>query len=260
MKYFNTIIMSAVSAATLTFAAAPAAAQDQPGYFLIEQNETHPTKSEDYMKAWKTIVGHAKDQDYKFTTFVSRSGPRVSIATPLSSYADIDAMGAERDRVYEASGKSFEKAIESLNAATYSEKTFMVKHMPEISNPPSDADMETITMYEVSTIQIKPGKSSEFKEVLGKYKKGLEKADLLGVAKYNVYSGGVGTNGAYYFQSFANSAVDMAERNAKTDAMFADDEAMQDLFGEFLAINSSGGFSASDKWKMAKDLTYIPAK
>ncbi|NNE56683.1 MAG: hypothetical protein HKN36_01120 [Hellea sp.] len=260
MKYFETIIMSAVSVATVTFTTATAQAQDDRSYFLIEQTQTHPTKTGDYMGAWKTIVEHAKIHDYKYTTYVSQSGPLVSTATPLSSYADIDALMAERERIYGAAGKDFEKAIEDLNAATFHDMTLLVRHLPDISNPPSDEDMANINMFELATLQIHPGHGGKFVEIMGKYKDGLDKAGLLGSTKYNVYAGGIGSGGAYYLQSFGKDAVDLAQNDAKIDAMFADNKSMQDLFGEYLMINRPGGYAAANKFKMVKDMAYFPDK
>ena len=260
MKKINTIAMSGIMALTLIAYSAPAYADEDNTYMLIQQSDLHPTKSDDFTEAWKTVLKHAKKHNYKYTTYVSKSGPRISMATELSSYGDIDKVMADRKRVNDAAGREFERAVKALDAATYSESSFVVRSLPEISNPPTTEDMENVSIFEVSRINLKPGNSEMFMEIMGEYKEGLEKADLDGTVKYNIYAGGVGASGSYFFQSFADNDVDMAEQDTSVSAMFKENKTMQDLFAKYQTIAQAGDYSDSTKWTMAKDLAYWPAE
>ena len=260
MKNFNTLILSGIMSLTFIAYSTPAYSADNDRYMLVQQSNLHPTKSEDFKDAWKTVLKHAKKHEYKYTTYVSKSGPRVSMATEMSSYADIDAVMADRNRVYEAGGREFEQAIKGLDAATHSESSFVVKHLPKISNPPSGEEMQSISMFELSEINVEPGSSEKFMKIMGKYKAGLEKAGLAESSKYNIYAGGVGARASYYFQSFADDKLDMAQQDAKVDSMFKDSKAMQDLFADFQSIERPGSYSNSSDWNMSKEMAYWPAE
>ena len=256
MTYISKIISSSLLAGSLLVGAATAVAQELPGKFYLEETVLHPSKSKAFTEGWKTVIKHADDHDYAFDTYVSRSGPRISIATPISSYGDIDRIIAERNRVYEAGGTEFADAIKAMDGATYSNSSFVATHHPEISNPPSPEDMANFTIFEISEAQVNPGKTDQFKAVLASYKNKLDENGLLDTVKYNVYTGGVGTEGQFFFQTFAKDRVEEAQNSAKINAIFKEDEGMGALFEEFLTIETAGANGGSEYWTMSDELSF----
>ena len=252
------LITSTILATSLALTGTTIFAQDAPSHMLIEHIDTHPGKMDDYKAGWKHVLEAAKEHDYPFVTYVSRSGPRISMATPISSYADIDNMLEHRNRVYTEGGSKFEKAIAKMDGASYSTSSFVIKPLPEISNPPSDEQLADISMFEVSAINIQPGKEDKFEDIMARYKARVDSEGLADSVFFNIYRGGVGANGDYFFQSFGNDKMDLAEDDAALDKMMDNDE-MKDLFGEFLSIARTGGYSDSTDWYMAKKLAYWPA-
>ena len=259
MTKFHTLISTSILATSLAFTGTVVSAQDAPNHMLIEQIETHPGKMDDYKDGWKHVLEAAKAHDYPYVTYVSRSGPRISLATPIDSYADLDKMLEHRNRVYTEGGKKFEKAIAQMDGASYASSSFVIKPLPEISNSPSDEQMAEISMFEVSAVNIQPGKDDKFKDIMARYKARMEAEGLDDTVHYIIYAGGIGATGDYFFQSFGSDKIDMANDDAALDKMM-DNEDMKDLFAEFLTIARAGGYSDSTEWYMAKKLAYWPEK
>ena len=186
MTYISKFITSSLLAGSLILSAATTWAQDAPSRFLIEETALHPGKAKKFTEGWKTVLKHADKHDYPYNTFVSRSGPRISVATPLSDYADLDNMIAERNRIFEAGGSDFADAIKNMDAASYSSSSFVAIHQPEISNGPMMDEMDNYNMFEISTASVQPGKADQFKAILTTYKNRLGEHGLLDLSLIHI--------------------------------------------------------------------------
>ncbi|MEM9619886.1 MAG: hypothetical protein AAF936_18175 [Pseudomonadota bacterium] len=233
MHLFKRLISIGAAAA---FTVTTGFAQDGPSMSMVTLLEVTPAKEQQFDSAWMTIKEIATENDYPYTEFVGGMRNERWIATPINSYADVDAVFAAREAVTEAGGKKYKKAIASFQDALMTSHTFFTQRDADLSYSPEGS--EPGPFMEIDSFQYQYGADEEMESILADYKALMESKQS--PYAYEVNWDGLGVEGnSITIISFAENAVAMAQANAAINEMLEGDEAAEALFARFLAI--SGG-------------------
>jgi|GEM_PF-4347709 len=233
MSFFKSV--AGVVAGGIIAIGAAFADDHAPGMSMISMFEVDPAQEKSFDDAWMTIKKTAEANDYPYSEFAGGHRNMRWIVTPISNFADVDAVMAARGAVNNAGGKKMEKALAEFYGAMVNSRTFFVRDAPALSYR-AEGD-EGGTYMEIDTFHIRYGKRAEAEALLADYKALMEAKNS--PYSYNVSWEDIGTEGnAFTIVSFAKDAVDMAQRNAAMNAMLEGDEAAEDIFARFLSIST----------------------
>ncbi len=228
------IFTGAIAGGVIAVGAALAEHHD-PTMSMISVFELDPSQEKSFDDAWMTIKEVAEANDYPYSEFVGGHRNMRWIVTPISKFADVDAVFEARNAVDEAGGKKMEKALDAFNAALTDSHTFFVRYAPDLSYQ-TDAD-EGGPYMEIDTFHIRYGKRDKAETLLKEYKALMEEKNS--PYSYSVSWDSLGTQGnSFTIVSYAQDAVAMAERDAAMNAMLDGDKKAEDIFSRFLKIST----------------------
>ena len=247
MRYLKTILAGMAALMLVTLAAVqPVMAQDaaQDGAQDAAKNmrivttiELDPSQEKSWNKAWEDIVEMAGASGYPYEELVLQSRNTRWILTSIENYADIDAMLAARNAVYNANESRFKKALAKFDAATMTSHSFVTKFDPELSYIPEGSSPKPYAKIE--TYSYRAGKDDEMKAVLGDFK--TLATELGKETAWYVYWNKIGSPGSSVtIVSTAANALEMAQNDAADDAKYGSREKdVEKIMDRFLAISLS---------------------
>ncbi len=228
------LVVGAIASACLAVGAAWAE-QHEPTMSMVSLFELDPSQEKSFDDAWMTIKETAEANDYPYSEFVGGHRNMRWIVTPISKFADVDAVFAARNAVDEAGGRKMEKALKAFNAALVDSRTFFVRYAPDLSYR-TDAD-EGGPYMEIDTFHIRYGKRDEAEALLKDYKALMEEKNS--PYSYSVSWDSIGTQGnAFTIVTYAKDAVAMAQRHAAENALVEGDETAEEIFARFMEIST----------------------
>ena len=225
--------MVAMFAAGVTVNAEDAAAP--PSLSMISEIHVDPAQEEQFDAAWKTIRDTAAENDYPYPTYAMKSRNKRWLITPMSNFADVDAVMAARKAVSDAGGKNFSKAEKTFNSAMMSVHTFFTRRDVDLSYRMDT--MEGKSYIEVDTFYYKPGTKAEVKSLLAEYKEVMVEVDS--PHGYEINWDGPGTKGpSFTIVTAVESPLALAERDAAMNKIFESNDKMASIFERFLKVGA----------------------
>lgn len=223
-------------AASISICIPAAFAQDADrSMSMISVFEVDPAKEKQFDDSWKAIRDIAIANGYPYTVYAGGYRNQRWIATPVRNFADVDAVYAARDAVFNAGGKKFEKALEKFISAQTSSHTFFATEDKELSYAPEGASEGNY--MEIDTLYYRYGAQDKMRKVLADFKALMESKNS--PYAYGVNWDGLGSIGnSVTIITTAASPVAMAKADVAVNAMLEGDEAWEGILAGFQAINT----------------------
>ena len=205
----------------------------EPTISMVTIFDVKPAKEKQFDAAWADIKAIAEANEYPFTEMAGGWRNMRWIVTPLTKFADVDAVMAARMAVDEAGGKKFDKALAKFEGALTDAHTFFTHYDADLSYT-AEGDQGGMYM-KIDSFFYEFGKREEMTEILADMK-------ALIAAKNSPYSyqvnwDGIGSPGnSFTVITYAANPVAMAERDAASWQMVEGDDDWDALMARFQSI------------------------
>lgn len=222
---------------------------------FVEWTSVDPAHEEAYQEAWKEIRDMAVEMGYRFPTQMAQFRNQYYWITPISSYADLDAMFANRQKVYDEGGENFANAVNTLNNFTLDRQTWVSHYNSELSYLPTGAvPSEDWGHMDINIYEVKYGHGEDAEKLMRDIKALYSDLDIR--SRYNVFESGIGErSNTLVVISYFKDPLDAAAAREATQAKLSASERWQDLFAQFRShVRETEYLYASPR----RDLALIP--
>jgi|GEM_PF-1748417 len=198
--------------------------------FVMNQISLSLEHYEPYKTQVKNAIKILKKKQFEHSYYASAvSGGKIFWFTPISKYADMDAIKANGKKMYQSLTDQEKEVLDSLDAGVLSEQSSIVKLSQEYSYQVEGAN--DYHYFEGVTYRYKQGMKDKVKDMAKKFKAHYQ---AVGAKQpYRFYWHGFGNESrSFTIVSYGKNKLHHAELDKELNQAFKDDKAMQKLQSE----------------------------